>query len=71
MDIKAGDTEPDWDALVNEASVLFAHLREAQMQCPEKSIQRLEAGRLAHAIDCWCRFVEDNCDNWAASAKRS
>lgn len=58
--------QPDWEELCNDATRLFSKLRVAQAKCPQKSIQRVETGRLAHAIDCWCRFVEDNAENWSA-----
>ena len=46
-------------ALLADASELFVKLREAQCQMPEGSTQRIQTGELAHAIDCWCRFMED------------
>lgn len=50
----------EWAELVNDATRLFARLRAAQAKCPEKSMQRVETGKLAHALDAWCQFVEEN-----------
>ena len=47
-----------WNDICNQASKLFVVLRNAQIELPPKSIQRVETARLAHAIDCYCRFVE-------------
>ncbi len=57
--------EPDWDKLCNEATTLCVRLRYAQTQCPKGSVQRIATGQIAHALDCWCRFLENNAENWS------
>lgn len=56
--------EPDCESLLIEATNFFTALRAAQVQMPEGSRQRQLTGQLAHTVDDWCRYVEDNNQHW-------
>lgn len=59
----------DYEQLLIDATNLHNSLRTAQMNMPKELSQRSAMSRLAGELDRWCRYVEDNIENWRKEQK--